>query len=198
MILNLGCNNNRIPDAIGVDIRPWKNVDVKHDLNVIPYPFEDNSVTIIHAYHILEHLKEPLAVIEELHRILAPGGILYLRVPHFSSMYAWGDITHRQAFSTHAFNIFDSRSKGKVNGYTNKKFDIISKKIRYFYSWPNEKWYLEYVVKPDWPKFTSLILKPLILFMNWLINLSTEIFERFWCYFVGGAAEIYLIMKKVS
>jgi hypothetical protein len=56
---------------------------------------------------------------------------------------------------------------------------------------------MDYVVKPDWPFYVSIILKPLILLINFLIGLSTELFERFWCYWVGGAAEIYIIMKKI-
>jgi SAM-dependent methyltransferase len=198
MIVNLGSNRNRIPNSIGVDAIAQDGVDVVHDLNFFPYPFDENSIDVVHAYHVIEHLDNPLKAIEEIHRILIPDGILYLRVPHFSSLYAWGDITHKQAFSTHAFDIFDVTGDFKNWGYTTKKFYFIKKKIRYFYSWPNEKWYMEYVVRPNWPVFAGFILKPFILTMNFLINISTELFERFWCYWVGGAAEIYIIMRKVE
>lgn len=194
MILNIGSNNNRIPGAIGVDIIKKPGVDVVHDLNLVPYPFETSSVSVVHMYHVLEHLENPLQVLEEVHRILKPGGRLYLRVPHFSSLYSWGDITHRRAFSMHAFDVFDEKDDFKNFGYTNKKFYFISKKIRYFYTWPNEQWYLDYVVSPTWPRNIGWILKPIILAVNFLIALNIEFFERFWCYFVGGAAEIYLIM----
>jgi predicted SAM-dependent methyltransferase len=128
VILNLGSNRNRIPNAIGVDTIAQEGVDVVHDLNVFPYPFDDNSVKIVHAYHVIEHLSNPLKAIEEIHRILEPDGLLYLRVPHFSSLYAWGDITHKQAFSTHAFGIFDIKGDFKkmillfqILNYKNKK-----------------------------------------------------------------------------
>ena len=137
-------------------------------------------------------------MIEEIHRILKPGGILYLRVPHFSSLYAWGDITHKKAFSIYAFDIFDAKRDYKQWGYTKVRFNIKTRRIRYFYTWPNEDWYMDYITKPDWPPYVSVILKPFILTMNALINLSPEIFERFWCYWVGGAAEIYLIMEAVK
>jgi SAM-dependent methyltransferase len=199
IILNLGCNHTRLPNSIGVDvIKKEGYVDIVHDLNKYPYPFKDNYADEIHFYHVLEHLDDSIKALEELHRILKPGGRLYLRVPHFSSLYAWGDITHRKAFSIYAFDIFDSSRDYKKWGYTTALFIIIKRQIRYFYTWPNEDWYMKYIVKPDWPKFTGIILKPWILLLNYLINLSPELFERFWCYWVGGAAEIYLIMDAVK
>ncbi|OGC70113.1 hypothetical protein A2415_00755 [candidate division WWE3 bacterium RIFOXYC1_FULL_39_7] len=199
VIINFGCNGSRIPGSIGVDVIPRKEtVDVVHNLNNYPYPFPDNYADEIHLYHVLEHLDDSIKAIEELHRILKPGGIFYLRVPHFSSLYAWGDITHKKAFSIYAFDIFDAQRDYKKWGYSGVRFNILTRKIRYFYTWPNEDWYMKYIVKPDWPPLVGYILKPFILFMNALINVSPEIFERFWCYWVGGAAEIYLIMEAVK
>ena len=41
-ILNLGCGKTRIPDTVGVDKYPVEDyVDVIHNLDVLPYPFED-------------------------------------------------------------------------------------------------------------------------------------------------------------
>jgi len=196
IVINLGCNGSRIPGSIGVDVIPRaKTVDIVHDLNTYPYPFKGNYADEIHLYHVLEHLDNSIETIEEIYRILKPGGILYLRVPHFSSLYAWGDITHKKAFSIYAFDIFDANRDYKEWGYTNARFEILTRRIRYFYTWPNEDWYMKYIVKPDWPVGAEFVLKPIITFLNYLIALSPEIFERFWCYLVGGAAEIYLIMK---
>ena len=195
-IINLGCSGSRLPGSIGVDVIPHKRtVDVVHNLNKYPYPFKDNFADEIHMYHVLEHLDDSIKTIEEIHRILKPSGILYLRVPHFSSLYAWGDITHKKAFSIYVFDIFDAKRDYKNWGYSKARFNILKRRIRYFYTWPNEDWYMKYIVKPDWPTGVGLILKPIILTLNFLINLSPEIFERFWCYWVGGAAEIYLVME---
>lgn len=194
IILNLGANNSRLPDSINVDRIKKENVDIVHDLEMYPYPFEPNYADEVHLYHVLEHLTDSIKTIEEIYRILKPGGRLYLRVPHFSSLYAWGDITHKKAFSIYAFDIFDAKRDYKKWGYTGALFEIKKRVIRYFYTWPNEDWYMQHIVKPDWPPVLAPLIKPYILLMNWLINLSPEIFERFWCYWVGGAAEIYLIM----
>lgn len=199
VVLNLGCSSSRIPNSIGVDrIKKEGFVDVVHDLNVYPYPFAESFADEVHLYHVLEHLTDSVRTIEEVYRILKPGGLFYLRVPHFSSLYAWGDITHKKAFSIYAFDVFDAARDYKNWGYSQASFKILKRQIRYFYTWPNEDWYLAYIVKPDWPKGASLVLKPLIVFLNFLINLSPAVFERFWCYYVGGAAEIYLIMTAVK
>ncbi|MEW6101101.1 MAG: methyltransferase domain-containing protein [Candidatus Omnitrophota bacterium] len=197
-VLNLGCGNTRIPGTVGVDREKGEAVDLVCDLNTVPYPFSGNYADEIHMYHILEHLDNPVEKLEEAHRILKNGGLLYLRVPHFSSVYAWGDITHKRSFSLQAFDCFDKKRAFKGIRCTKVNFDITTRKIRYFYTWPNEAWYMKHVVKPIWPKYSSLILKPFILLVNFLISLSPFIFERFWCYWVGGAAEIYLIMKAVK
>lgn len=198
IVLNLGCGPSRLPGSIGVDRIKRENVDVVHDLNILPYPFESNYADEVHFYHVLEHLDDTIGVLEEIHRILKPGGTLYLRVPHFSSLYAWGDITHKKAFSIYAFDIFDEKRDYKHWGYSKVRYNITHRQIRYFYTWPNEDWYQKYIVKPDWPLWAVPIAKPAILFINFLIGLSPEFFERFWCYRVGGAAEIYLIMKAIK
>jgi SAM-dependent methyltransferase len=39
-------------------------------------------------WHVLEHLREPVATVREIHRILRPGGKLVVAVPNFSSLQA--------------------------------------------------------------------------------------------------------------
>jgi len=43
-----------------------------------PLPFCDASIESILASHILEHLRSPIAFLEEAHRVLKPGGILVI------------------------------------------------------------------------------------------------------------------------
>ncbi|MQL52258.1 methyltransferase domain-containing protein [Desulfofundulus thermobenzoicus] len=73
-ILDLGCGPNKLPGAIGVDIRPGPVVDVVHDLNVYPWPFADNEFDLVYASHVLEHLDDVVRAVEEIHRITKPGG----------------------------------------------------------------------------------------------------------------------------
>ncbi len=45
-------------------------------------PFADASVDIVVLNHIYEHVVDPHAVIADIHRVLRPGGVLYLGAAH--------------------------------------------------------------------------------------------------------------------
>lgn len=191
VIVNLGCGPTRIPGSIGVDcVALSGSVDVVHDLNLIPYPFIDNFADEVHFYHVLEHLDNPVQKIEEIHRILKPGGILYMRVPHFSSNAAFTDITHKRPFSYFSFDIFTEGSYHSY--YSSATFKILSKRIKYFGLYPNSGVYEKYIHNNKCP----LIARPFVLLFNFLINLSPMAFERFWCYWIGGACEVVVTMQK--
>lgn len=190
-IINLGCGKTRIPNSIGVDkIKIPNYVDVVHDLDVIPYPFSDNFADEIHMYHVLEHLHDPIIKIEELYRILKVGGILYIRVPHFSSLGAFSDITHIRPYGYTSFDFLEKENC--FHYYSNATFKIIKKEIKYFGLYPNSEIYAKYIHKNECP----LYLKPIVRLCNFLISLSPVFFERFWCYSVGGAGEVHVILKK--
>lgn len=42
VILDVGCGPNKTPGAVGIDALPLEGVDVVHNLNQFPYPFESN------------------------------------------------------------------------------------------------------------------------------------------------------------
>lgn len=193
VILNFGCGTTKIPGSIGVDVVKIDGfTDVVHDFNVLPYPFKSNSVDEIHMYHVLEHLSNPLEKMEELHRILKPGGMLHLRVPHFSSMGSFTDITHVRPFGFLSFDIFDQ--KHPQHFYTRVKFGIIEKRIKYFGLYPNNGVYEKYVHQNE----CSVWFRPIVRLINFLISISPITFERFWCYWVGGATEVCLELEKIE
>ncbi|CAG0971212.1 putative S-adenosylmethionine-dependent methyltransferase/MSMEI_2290 [Myxococcaceae bacterium] len=50
--------------------------------------YRDSFFDAIVIWHVLEHLREPVETVREIHRILAPGGKLVVAVPNFSSLQA--------------------------------------------------------------------------------------------------------------
>lgn len=98
MKLDLGCGPNPRDGFEGVDVRPFDG-KVKHvvDLTVTPWPWADSAVEEAHCSHFVEHLTAPqrIAFVNELHRVLAPGGKCQLIVPHWASCRAYGDLTHQ-------------------------------------------------------------------------------------------------------
>jgi len=61
-----------------------KGVDRKEDLTRLS--FADGSFDLVYCSHVLEHIKDDLAAIREVRRILAPGGIAILPVPFISDV----------------------------------------------------------------------------------------------------------------
>lgn len=54
-------------------------VDFLSDATALPVP--DDTLDYLVSSHVLEHLPDPLSALHEWHRILKPGGLLYLVVP---------------------------------------------------------------------------------------------------------------------
>ncbi len=72
---------------------------VKHvcDIRQAPWPWADGSVSEAHASHFVEHLTatERVVFMNELYRVLVPGGTCQIIVPHWASNRAYGDPTHQ-------------------------------------------------------------------------------------------------------
>ena len=105
--IDLGCGQRKREGYVGVDALALPGVDIVHDLDVFPYPFDDNSAEKVWMDNILEHLKDPLKVMEEIYRISANGAEVVVSVPYFRSCYATIDPTHRNFFGVWWFSYFD-------------------------------------------------------------------------------------------
>jgi predicted SAM-dependent methyltransferase len=107
MKINFGCGSKLKTGFLGVDILQLPGVDIVHNLDNFPYPFDDNSVDEIWMDQVLEHLNDPLKTVEELYRISKNDAIITIGVPYFRSFYAYIDPTHKNFFSMNWFNYFD-------------------------------------------------------------------------------------------
>lgn len=76
-VLDLGCGDKmsyrglRCKRYVGVDIWEGASADIRHDLRVVPYPFEDNSFDVVTALDCIEHLEreEGMLMLSEMERI---------------------------------------------------------------------------------------------------------------------------------
>jgi SAM-dependent methyltransferase len=121
-ILDIGCGSAKTPGAVGLDISADTDADIVHNLDELPYPIEDASFDQILMQDVIEHVHEPIRVFEELHRIARPGARIQLRTPHFSSILAYGDPTHRHYFSTIAIG---SLAEPRFAHYTDVRFRVV-------------------------------------------------------------------------
>jgi SAM-dependent methyltransferase len=94
--LDLGCGQNKREGFTGVDISSVAKPDVAHDLFTFPWPFEDESVEEIHSSHFFEHVPAKLRFrfMDEIWRILVPGGKALFICPYADSHRAIQDPTH--------------------------------------------------------------------------------------------------------
>lgn len=96
MKLDIGCGPNKKEGFIGVDQYSFPNVDVVTDLTA-KWPWENSTIEEIHCSHTLEHFTadQRMHVLNEMYRVLKPGGKATIITPHWASHRAYGDPTHQ-------------------------------------------------------------------------------------------------------
>jgi len=142
--LNLGCGTDVRPGWVNLDAASLPGVDVVHDLNRMPLPFDDGAFSLIHAKDVLEHVNY-VEVLRELHRILASGGILKIQVPHFTSADNYIDPTHIRQFSIRTFDFFVANHPEARPYYFDFAFAAIERRRINFFCGPLV-W--DYLVEP--------------------------------------------------
>jgi SAM-dependent methyltransferase len=105
-VLDVGCGNRKAAGAVGIDRIKDSQADIVWDLDTFPWPLESDSFDRIVCSHVLEHLENVVAVMEELHRIGRSGAEVAIELPHFSDPGAFCDPTHRHYFSYFSFDYF--------------------------------------------------------------------------------------------
>lgn len=170
--LNLGCGGDYRPGYVNVDNNGRYRLDVRHDLDVYPYPFEDGRFREIVASHVIEHLDSPLAFLAELYRIAANGALVRISCPHFSCN--WIHPGHRSAVSS---KIFDFLDQNNSECYSRVDFRV-------------EKIELKWLRSTGLGLRSRTIMKILNYLINHLANINIAVTERIWCYWVGGFEEI--------
>lgn len=105
-ILDVGCGPTKYPGAIGVDMNPATDADVICHLDRGGLPFRDNSFDQLRAEHVIEHVADVIATMEEFHRVTKPGGTIFIVTPHYTDFSSFCDPTHRWHLNTGSFRYF--------------------------------------------------------------------------------------------
>ena len=120
-------------------------------------PLEDNSVGVINASHLIEHLRDPLKTMKEIHRVLAHGGWAFIEVPSTDGRGAWQDPTHVSFWNENSFHYYTKRSKAQY---------IRNQSIKFSTMLLETNWWIENVavvnahlvaIKNDSPRFPGPI-----------------------------------------
>lgn len=120
--LNVGCGESKIAGAVNVDFPEWdaelyeiqlprisimpEHPVIANDRHPANLPFAqqlvrcpDNFLSVIHAYHFLEHLHDPRRMLREMQRCLKRGGLINIVVPHYSGSMSHQDLDHKHSFA---------------------------------------------------------------------------------------------------
>lgn len=176
--LNIGCGKFKKEGYVNVDSFKAFNPDVLCDLEKFPYPFADNTFELIEADHVIEHLEKPLHVIRELHRISKSGGIIHIKVPHFSRGFSHPE--HKSGFDVSLPYYFNPSFTARYED------DIVMNLVSMRMHWAAQ------------PHIKKIALNPIVYYAYFGVGALIDIFarlsplvcSRIWCYWVGGFDEI--------
>jgi SAM-dependent methyltransferase len=178
-LFDLGCGARKTAGAFGIDGVGLPGVDLVHDLRARPYPLPDGCAEEVVLSHVLEHFLDPIAVLEEVWRILRPGGRVQIRTPHYSGLYAWKDPTHRRAFTSESFYYFGENG---YSHYTTARFRVLSVRLKYF------------LEEEQWPRPQRMFGRA----VQWFLDHHPTAGERFLCHLVGGIDELRVELQALK
>jgi hypothetical protein len=102
--LNLGCGTDIRKGWVNADRAKLPGVDVVMDLDD-PRPWcGAGDAERIDAWHVFEHIADPVHFMSEAWRVLRTGGLLDIRVPWFGHPNAFTDPTHRRFCTENTFD----------------------------------------------------------------------------------------------
>lgn len=111
LVMDLGCGDgssatlfrSALPDVrwVGVDIAESATVRGVHAESVVIFdgvrlPFADDSFPLVYTNQVFEHVRHPQALLGEIRRVLAPGGVFIGSVSQLEPYHAyslWGGYT---------------------------------------------------------------------------------------------------------
>jgi predicted SAM-dependent methyltransferase len=163
-ILDVGCGPSKYPGSIGLDVNRDTAADVICDLDRGRLPFRDNSFDEVRAVHLIEHVENAIATVEEMHRVTRPGGMIFVVTPHYTDISSYTDPTHRRHLSTESFHYFYPGGKhGEESWYTRTRLRERGVHVKLLRVW---RWLgLEFLVnharwfRRFWEQYLSFVVR---------------------------------------
>ncbi len=117
--IDLACGKNKQKGGwIGIDMFPYKGVDIVHDLEKFPWPLPKECANLIVASHIVEHINPHKGVfikfMDEAWRVLKVGGQLAIATPYGNGHGFLQDPTHCNPCSEATWFYFDPCHSSKL------------------------------------------------------------------------------------
>lgn len=120
--LDLGCGGNpknpfQCDEVFGIDILPSESKSIlAADLAVEPIPFLSEQFDVVTAFDFIEHIPRIIynpgrrfcfvELMNEIYRVLKPGGVFLSFTPAFPKAAAWRDPTHVNIITEETFPLY--------------------------------------------------------------------------------------------
>lgn len=184
MCLDVGCGKYKIAGAVGIDRFALPGVDVMHDLDRYPWPFDDNTFDRIVCNHSISHLGDFVRAVEELHRIAKPGATVEIVAPHYAGDNCNTDPTIKTRLGVRSMNYFCEQYSFKYHYYSAARFFMIKRSVSFRENATDFR--------------ASLQLNP----FRWvgietLVNWFPRIYERFFVYWLP-VSEVYYKLRVIK
>ena len=105
IIIDIGCGAHKQPGTVGIDCRALPGVNVVCDFER-GLPFKEGSISGAYSIHSIEHMRELIIFMVDLYRVLAPGAIVLIKTPYYTSRKAFIDPTHVRFMTEESFEYF--------------------------------------------------------------------------------------------
>jgi ubiquinone/menaquinone biosynthesis C-methylase UbiE len=183
-ILDIGCGTTKFQGAIGVDCIELPGVDIVANLNIFPWPFEDNSIDRIIFKHSISHFNDIVQIMEEVHRICKPGAVVDILAPHYSSDNYLTDPTHKMSLGYRSMNYFCTNIPNWKYQYSKAKFKLVTSHIGF------AEYDIDFNVLESRKRISILKL----FGFEYFVNKMPRLYEKFFAFIVPAHIVYYRIM----
>ena len=180
LVVNLGSGVISVDKKIiDVDFQAYPNVKIVADASNLP--FKDESVDGVVSESLLEHVADAPKAIQEIKRVLKPGGWVYVAVPFMlgfhsapGDYYRWTNVGLEEAFRD-----FEQKESGVACGPTLALTRMIGEWLSLVLSFGIE------ALRQFWSLFFMLIFLPVNLLDAVLARYSSSVNIPMTVYFMG-------------
>ena len=177
--LNLGCGERHLAGYVNVD--KYGNPDLRCDLEELPWPWADNSVTEIQLIHVLEHLGQStdvyLDIIREIYRVCQHGARIRIVVPHYRHELFFDDPTHVRAITPMGIQLFSQRLNRMwiEQGVANSPLGLhlgVNLELKNTIFYPSQDWFR---LHPEQPVDFKLLVRESSIYNNLLEQYEMDV-----------------------
>ena len=117
-----------------LDKHKFKSVNVIHNLEVTPLPFDNDVFDEIFCSHVIEHISNLIGLMKEFHRIIKSDGVITIIVPYWLNLQNQQDPTHVRNMNYYALDFLTKDRKFSEGNYLMNNISFKIYDIKYTFN----------------------------------------------------------------